>query len=164
MSRKSCAPLHFVTHCESIAASLVMGWQKQVRNSVRIDTSPAVDACPPGWRGRCEDSPDAFCRLGLACASPMPVEIALRPAAKKHPKKPKGPDFCRGLRGFESELRVLWTDQPRRPSAIDAPSHHGFDLYSHLRYQSRTISVSHSVVGYASGGHQKTCNLHVHMP
>jgi hypothetical protein len=26
---------------------------------------------------------------------------------------------------------VLWTDQSRRPSAIDAPSHYGFGLYSH---------------------------------
>jgi len=26
---------------------------------------------------------------------------------------------------------VLWTDQSRRPSAIDAPSHHGFDPYHH---------------------------------
>jgi hypothetical protein len=27
---------------------------------------------------------------------------------------------------------VLWTDQSRRPSAIDAPSHHGFDPYRHF--------------------------------
>jgi hypothetical protein len=34
---------------------------------------------------------------------------------------------------FESELRVLRTDKSRRPSAIDAPSHHGFALYHHLQ-------------------------------
>jgi len=30
-------------------------------------------------------------------------------------------------------LVVLWTDQSRRPSAIDAPSHHGFGPYRHFR-------------------------------
>jgi hypothetical protein len=30
-------------------------------------------------------------------------------------------------------LVVLWTDQSRRPSAIDAPSHHGFGPYRHFK-------------------------------
>jgi hypothetical protein len=35
-------------------------------------------------------------------------------------------------------LVVLWTDQSRRPSAIDAPSHHGFGLYSHFQVEYST--------------------------
>jgi hypothetical protein len=30
-------------------------------------------------------------------------------------------------------LVVLWTDQSRRPSAINAPSHHGFGPYRHFK-------------------------------
>src|SRR5215467_10469662 len=62
--------------------------------------------------------------------SHVPFQLGYRP---KHPQMQKAPTFGRSLRDLESELRVLWTDQSRRPSAIDAPSHHGFGLYSHLR-------------------------------
>lgn len=94
--------------------------------------------------------------------SHVPFQLGYRPRNIR--KNQKAPIFGRSLREFESELRVLWTDQSRRPSAIDAPSHHGFGLYSHLRYQYSTISVSHSVLGYAFGRHQETCNLRVRIP
>jgi hypothetical protein len=38
-------------------------------------------------------------------------------------------------------LVVLWTDQSRRPSAIDAPSHHGFGLYSHIQAEYSTVTA-----------------------
>ena len=34
--------------------------------------------------------------------SHVPFQLGYRP--RKHPQKPKGPDFCRSLREFESEL------------------------------------------------------------
>src|SRR5437016_8418105 len=53
----------------------------------------------------------------------------------------KGPDFfSRSLREFGSELRVLRTDKSRRPNAIDAPSHHGFNPYHHCKSEYSTIS------------------------
>src|SRR5215469_1618689 len=61
--------------------------------------------------------------------SHVPFQLGYRP--KTRAKGKKGPDFCRSLREFESELSVLWTDQSRRPNAIDASSHHGFDPYHH---------------------------------
>jgi len=36
-------------------------------------------------------------------------------------------------------LVVLWTDQSRRPSAIDAPSNHGFGLYRHFAIEYSTL-------------------------
>ena len=62
--------------------------------------------------------------------SHVPFQLGYRP--RKIRKMQKAPTFGRSLREFESELRVLWTDQSRRPSAIDAPSHHGSGLYRHF--------------------------------
>ena len=69
--------------------------------------------------------------------SHVPFQLGYRP--KNLGKKQKAPTFGRSPREFESELRVLWTDQSRRPSAIDAPSHHGFGLYSHLHREYSTV-------------------------
>src|SRR5437660_10120737 len=57
--------------------------------------------------------------------SHVPFQLGYRP------QKQKAPTFGRSLREFQSELRVLRTDKSRRPNAIDAPSHHGFDPYHH---------------------------------
>src|SRR5207237_9102847 len=57
--------------------------------------------------------------------SQVPFQLDYRP------QKQKAPTFGRSLREFQSELRVLRTDKSRRPNAIDAPSHHGFDPYHH---------------------------------
>src|SRR2546430_11235699 len=62
--------------------------------------------------------------------SHVPFQLGYRP--KNMHKNQKAPTFGRSLRECESELRVLWTDQSRSPSAIDAPSHHGFGLYAHF--------------------------------
>jgi len=32
-----------------------------------------------------------------------------------------------------------WSDQSRGPSAIDAPSHHGFGLYCHFQAEYSTV-------------------------
>ena len=163
MSRKGCAPLHFVTHGERIAASLVMGWQKQVRNSVRMDASPAVDACP--LVGEAVAKIPQMLLVGFVWPA-LPQCLRKSPSARPRNirKNQKAPTFVGAFVDLNLNLECYGQTKPRRPSAIDAPSHHGFGLYRHLRYQCRTISVSHSVVGYASGGHQKTCNLHVHIP
>lgn len=63
--------------------------------------------------------------------SHVPFQLGYRP--KNIRKKRKAPTFVGAFENLESELRVLWTDESRRPSAIDAPSHHGFGLYSHLQ-------------------------------
>src|SRR5437660_9508272 len=75
--------------------------------------------------------------------SHVPFQLGYRPKSRR-------PRFLVGaFEDLNLNLVVLWTDQSRRPSAIDAPSHHGFGLYSHVRYQYSTIPVSHSVVDYA---------------
>jgi hypothetical protein len=71
--------------------------------------------------------------------SHVPFQLGYRP--KNMHKNQKAPSFSRSLRECESELRVLWTDQSRRPSAIDAPSHHGFGLYSHFQAEYSTIFI-----------------------
>src|SRR5215469_4776697 len=70
--------------------------------------------------------------------SHVPFQLGYRPRNIR--KMQKAPTFGRSLREFESELRVLWTDQSRRPSAIDAPSHHGFDPYSHFQAEYSTVT------------------------
>ena len=63
--------------------------------------------------------------------SHVPFQLGYRP--KNIRKNQKAPTFGRSLRDLNLKLVVLWTDQSRRPSAIGAPSHHGFGLYSHVR-------------------------------
>ena len=64
--------------------------------------------------------------------SHVPFQLGYRP---KTPAKTKRPRFLVGAFENLNLNLVLWTDQSRRPSAIDAPSHHGFGLYSHLRHR-----------------------------
>jgi len=42
-------------------------------------------------------------------------------------------------------LVELWTDQSRRPSALDAPSHHGFGPYRHLQPEYSTVMATDTV-------------------
>src|SRR5579864_7692157 len=68
--------------------------------------------------------------------SHVPFQLGYRP--KNIRKMQKAPTFGRSLRGFVSEPRVLRTDQSRRPDAVDAPSHHGFDPYHHCEIEYNT--------------------------
>jgi len=47
-------------------------------------------------------------------------------------QKQKASIVSRDLRKRNLNLGTLKSDQSRGPSAIDAPSHHGFGLYSHF--------------------------------
>src|SRR5215472_8709670 len=85
--------------------------------------------------------------------SHVPFQLGYRPRNIR--KMQKAPTFGRSLREFESELRVLWTDQSRRPSAIDAPSHHGFGLYSHFQAEYSTVTA----LAYAS---HSRCRIELH--
>ena len=63
--------------------------------------------------------------------SHVPFQLGYRP--KNMHKNQKAPTFVGAFENLNLNLVVLWTDQSRRPSAIDAPSHHGFGLYSHVQ-------------------------------
>ena len=71
--------------------------------------------------------------------SHVPFQLGYRPKTSINAKRPRL--FCRSLREFGSELRVLRTDKSRRPSAIDAQSHHGFVPYHHCEIEYSTISL-----------------------
>ena len=63
--------------------------------------------------------------------SHVPFQLGYRP---KYIGKSKRPRLLVGaFENLNLNLAVLWTDQSRRPSAIDAPLHNGFGLYRHLR-------------------------------
>src|SRR5579864_8742850 len=68
--------------------------------------------------------------------SHVPFQLGYRPKTSAKCKRPRL--FGRSLREFGSELRVLRTDKSRRPNAIDAPSHHGFDPYHHCESEYST--------------------------
>ena len=70
--------------------------------------------------------------------SHVPFQLGYRPKTSAKCKRPRL--FSRSLREFGSELRVLRTDKSRRPNAIDAPSHHGFNPYHHCKSEYSTIS------------------------
>src|SRR5207244_4929135 len=61
--------------------------------------------------------------------SHVPSQLGYRP--KNTRKNQKAPTLVGAFENLNLNLVVLWTDQSRRPSAIDAPSHHGFGLNSH---------------------------------
>jgi hypothetical protein len=63
--------------------------------------------------------------------SHVPFQLGYRPINIR--KNQKAPTFVGAFVDLNLNLVVLWTDQSRRPSAIDAPSHHGFGPYSHLQ-------------------------------
>ena len=63
--------------------------------------------------------------------SHVPFQLGYRPRNIR--KNQKAPTFVGAFESLNLNLVVLWTDQSRRPSAIDAPSHNGFGLYSHFR-------------------------------
>src|SRR3954469_20764338 len=63
--------------------------------------------------------------------SHVPFQLGYRP--RNISKNQKAPTFVGAFENLNLNLVVLWTDQSRRPSAIDAPSHHGFSLYCHFR-------------------------------
>jgi hypothetical protein len=64
--------------------------------------------------------------------SHVPFQLGYRPK-NTSVKSQKAPTFVGAFENVNLNLVMLWTDQSRRPSAIDAPSHHGFGLYSHVR-------------------------------
>ena len=70
----------------------------------------------------------------------MPFQLGYRPRNIR--KNQKAPTFVGAFVDLNLNLVVLWTDQSRRPSAIDAPSHHGFGLYRHFDSEYNTISES----------------------
>src|SRR6266550_8632361 len=47
--------------------------------------------------------------------------------------------FVGAFENLNLNFRVLRTDKSRRPNAIDAPSHHGFDPYHHYDIEYSTI-------------------------
>src|SRR5882757_8413502 len=65
--------------------------------------------------------------------SHVPFQLGYRPKVKR-PRLLSEPS-----RNLNLNLVVLWTDQSRGLSAIDAPSHHGFDLYHHFEAQYSTL-------------------------
>src|SRR5205807_6555997 len=67
--------------------------------------------------------------------SHVPFQLGYRP--KNVRKNQKAPTLSEPSR-IESELRVLRTDKSRRPNAVDAPSHHGFDPYHHCEIEYST--------------------------
>src|SRR6516162_6797010 len=68
--------------------------------------------------------------------SQVPFQLGYRPRNTR--KNQKAPTFVGAFENLNLKLVVLWTDQSRRPSAIDAPSHHGFGLYSHFQTEYST--------------------------
>jgi hypothetical protein len=82
-------------------------------------------------------APSDICLFEARRHGHVPFQLGYRP--RTFAKNQKAPTFGRSLRELKSELRVLWTDQSRTPSAIDAPSHNGFGLYSHFQVEYSTV-------------------------
>src|SRR5258708_25038971 len=71
----------------------------------------------------------------------VPSQLGYRP--KNIHKKQKAPVFAGAFESLNLNLVVLWTDQSRRPSAINAPSHHGFNLGRHYEIEYSTDSTEY---------------------
>src|SRR5262249_6881055 len=59
----------------------------------------------------------------------VPFQLGYRPRNIR--KNQKAPTFVGAFENLNLNLVFLWLDQSRRPTAIDAPSHHGFGPYYH---------------------------------
>ena len=70
--------------------------------------------------------------------SHVPFQLGYRPKTSAKCKRLQL--LVGAFENSESELRVLRTDKSRRPNAIDAPSHHGFNPYHHYKSEYSTIS------------------------
>ena len=68
--------------------------------------------------------------------SHVPFQLGYRPKTSVKTKRPRL--FRRSLREFDLSKEILRTDKSRRPNAIDAPSHHGFDPYHHCKSECST--------------------------
>ena len=73
----------------------------------------------------------------------MPFQLGYRPRNIR--KNQKAPTLVGAFKDFNLNLLVLWTDQSRRPSAIDAPCHHGFGRYCHIQAKYSTVFATQKI-------------------
>ena len=95
--------------------------------------------------------------------SHVPFQLGYRPRNIR--KNQKAPTFV-GASEIESELRNLTNNQTNPEGRARLTRRLIMDLVFIVIFETEysTISVSHSVVDHPFGGHQKTCNLRVHIP